>query len=137
MISYTCLIAPTGVPVEVITHCTPPEEPPCEVCKLLPAGQVVGVADDGVVPTKAVEIPTPETVAIITATSATTVRRRYFVECKSFISQDRNEVGLRESLSRSTKVQLLCDHDYAGQIPFLRAICRVTCTQITAPSCRR
>jgi hypothetical protein len=73
------------VPVEVMTHWRLEDDPPTGACRLLPVGQVVVVADDGVVPRNAVEIPTPETVAITTATVNATVRRRYLVECKSFI----------------------------------------------------
>src|SRR5580692_8074995 len=128
MMSHTCLIPPTGVPVEVITHCSLPGEPLVATFRVLPAGQVVGVAEEGVAPTNTVEIPTPETVAIMTATSATTARTRYFVECKSFISRNRNDAGLREFLSHPTRVQLFCDRNDADQMPFLKAISRVTCT---------
>jgi hypothetical protein len=85
MMSHTCLIAPTGVPVEVMTHCVSKGEPPLGDSRLLPAGQLVVVADEVAVPTNVVEIPTPETVAIKTAASSTTARGRNFIECKSFI----------------------------------------------------
>jgi hypothetical protein len=73
------------VPVDVMTHWASELEPPRKTCRLLPTGQVVAVADDGVVPTKAVEIPTPVTVAITKATDIATVRKRRLVECMSFI----------------------------------------------------
>ena len=41
MISQTCLIPPTGVPVEVMTHCAWLLEPPLGNCNEAPAGQVV------------------------------------------------------------------------------------------------
>src|ERR1700723_3439641 len=85
MMSHTCLIAPTGVPVEVITHCVSKGEPPLGDSRLLPAGQLVVVADEVAVPTNVVEKPTPETEAIKTAASSTTARGRNFIECKSFI----------------------------------------------------
>ena len=45
MISQTCLMAPTGVPVAVMTHWAPP--PPVEgASRLLPAGQVAGALSD-------------------------------------------------------------------------------------------
>src|ERR1700722_4052631 len=62
MISHTCLTPPTGVPVEVITHCAWLLEPPLGTCSELPAGQVdaPGAAtDDGGAATAPVEIPAP------------------------------------------------------------------------------
>ena len=41
MISQTCLIAPTGVPVDVITHWSCPLVPPVGCSSSLPIGQVV------------------------------------------------------------------------------------------------
>ncbi len=46
MMSHTCLTAPTGVPVEVITHCAWLLAPPAGSCNELPAGHDVGVAAD-------------------------------------------------------------------------------------------
>ena len=46
MINQTCLTAPTGVPVDVITHCACELEPPFGSCSELPAGQVVETAAD-------------------------------------------------------------------------------------------
>ena len=85
MISHTCLTAPTGVPVDVMTHWASERGPPRETCRLLPIGQLVVVAYDGVVPTKPVAIPTPETVAITRAADIATVRKRRLVEFMSFI----------------------------------------------------
>src|SRR5580698_4982489 len=49
MMSHTCLTPPTGVPVEVITHCAWLLGPPLGTCNELPAGHVVppGVGKDG------------------------------------------------------------------------------------------
>jgi hypothetical protein len=54
---------PTGVPVDVMTHWTSFGDPPRATCRVLPSGQLVDEADDGVVPTKDVATPTPDTVA--------------------------------------------------------------------------
>src|SRR5580692_7822740 len=77
MISHTCLIAPTGVPVEVMTHCAWLLDPPWGTCNELPAGQVVlgGEADDAVVPTTAVERPTPESAMVAIAAAAIAAER--------------------------------------------------------------
>jgi hypothetical protein len=48
-------------------------------------GHEVVVADEDAVPTNAVEIPTPVTVAITRATESATVLRRCLDECMSFI----------------------------------------------------
>jgi hypothetical protein len=93
MISHTCLIAPTGVPVDVMTHCVAKGEPPFGDSRLLPAGQLVVVADEVVVPTIVVEMPTPETVAIKTAADSTTARGRNLFECKSFIRRTVTSAG--------------------------------------------
>jgi hypothetical protein len=79
------LTAPTGVPVDVMTHWKSEPEPSRETCKLLPVGHVVVVAYDDVVPNTAVEIPTPVTVAITKAADNATVLRRCLDECMSFI----------------------------------------------------
>ena len=54
MISHTCLTAPTGVPVDVMSHWKSEPEPSRETCKLLPVGHVVVVAYDDVIPNTAV-----------------------------------------------------------------------------------
>ena len=68
---------PTGVPVDVMTHWTSFGEPPRATCSVLPTGHVVGAAADGVVPTKDVATPTPETVASTRTNDMVIVRRRY------------------------------------------------------------
>jgi hypothetical protein len=80
MISHTCLIPPTGVPVEVMTHWTSLGDPPRATCSVLPTGQDVGDAADGVVPTKDVATPMPVTVVRMRANDMMSVRRRYLVE---------------------------------------------------------
>ena len=45
------------------------------------------MADDGVVPTKALEMPTPVIVATMAVTNRTIVQGRRLAECKSFISR--------------------------------------------------
>jgi hypothetical protein len=88
MISQTCLIAPTGVPVDVMTHCAWPFDPPWGTCNELPAGQLVlgGAADDAVVPTIAVETPTPESAIVAIAAAAIAVDRigrRFVIEIRT------------------------------------------------------
>ena len=85
MISHTCLTAPTGVPVDVMTHWTSFAEAPCATCSVLPTGQDVDEAEDGVVPTNDVATPMPDTVARMRANDMVIVRRRYLDEWMSFI----------------------------------------------------
>jgi hypothetical protein len=73
------------VPVEVMTHWTSFGDPPRAACSVLPTGQVVGDAADGVVPTKDVATPMPETAARMRANDMVIVRSRYLDECMSFI----------------------------------------------------
>ena len=47
MINHTCLTPPTGVPVDVMTHCACELVPPVGCFKTLPTGQVVDTAGDG------------------------------------------------------------------------------------------
>src|SRR5580698_4926726 len=78
MISHTCLIPPTGVPVEVITHWAWLLVPPWGTCRELPAGQEVlgGAADDAGVPTNAFVMPTPEKSATAPTAAANVVPKR-------------------------------------------------------------
>src|SRR5580704_13692385 len=88
MISHTCLIAPTGVPVDVMTHCACELDPPAGICSEAPAGHVVDLtAPADVVPTKAVVRLTPVR-AIIAANAAATSeavrnRRRLIPEIRT------------------------------------------------------
>ena len=68
MINQTCLTAPTGVPVDVITHCACELDPPFGSCSELPAGQVVETAaDDAGESAIAVETVAPESAISPTA----------------------------------------------------------------------
>ena len=68
MISHTCLIPPTGVPVDVITHCAWELDPPAGSCKMLPAGHVVDTFDCDT-PAETLAMPRPER-TIVPAASA-------------------------------------------------------------------
>jgi hypothetical protein len=67
---------PTGVPVDVMTHWTSLGDPPRDTCNVLPTGQVVDDAAEGLVPTNDDATPTPETVARTRAIDIIIDRRR-------------------------------------------------------------
>ena len=76
MINQTCFTAPTGVPVAVITHWSVP--PPAGTCRVLPAGQVAGAADEEAV--AAIPVTATTQTAIIpteAVTVAARTRRRF------------------------------------------------------------
>jgi len=77
---------------------------------VLPTGQVVGDAADGVVPTKDVATPTPETAARTKTNDMVIVRSRYLDECMSFIRRTGNDLELRVAIKQHTKLQLLRDY---------------------------
>ena len=82
MINHTCLIPPTGVPVEEMTHCASDSDPPRGTCRVLPNGQVVELAYEDVVPKRAPETVNPVRVAIPTAGAAPVRRRRRLIMCE-------------------------------------------------------
>jgi hypothetical protein len=83
MINHTCLIPPTGVPVDVMTHCAEALDPPAGICNEAPSGQVVELAYDDGVPTKTLERLTPERANVPTAAATIApvdIRRRFSFE---------------------------------------------------------
>jgi hypothetical protein len=86
MMSHTCLIPPTGVPVDVITHWAWDVGAPLWTCRLLPTGQLLAaaVAYEDVELTRATETLAPET-AMSKALIMVTTRRRFLTRDKSFI----------------------------------------------------
>ena len=121
MISHTCFTPPTGVPVEVMTQVSWKGDPPLGVWRLLPAGQADGEADDEVVPTNAVETPTPETAATIAATTSAIAHGRRLAECKSFISRTvaRADYVRPSNAHRNCRFFVItCRGDYTDEVSF-------------------
>jgi hypothetical protein len=77
MINQTWLIAPTAVPVEVMTQVGCWDEgPPFSVCRLLPAGQLVEGGDDGVADESEIGALTATKADNPTAANNAPIRRR-------------------------------------------------------------
>src|SRR5580692_5558603 len=103
MMSHTCLIPPTGVPVDVMTHCTSLGEPPRATCNVDPTGHDVEAAEDGVVPTKDVATAMPVTVDSTRANDMRSVRRRYLDVWMSFIRRNVARSGYLKPSTRTRK----------------------------------